>query len=123
MADNVIAGTLYLYIANVLYRIEGDWEIEVGGLQNDEMLTGPDGVHGPSRKFVPPGFSGNIRDSSGLSVKQLQAIANITVQGRFANGKVYTLQGAQAFNVGKINPINSTIPVQFMGTFMDEQVA
>jgi hypothetical protein len=88
MADttNRLAGTAYMSVDGVTYMLVGDFSYKVSGVSR-ETLKGMDGVHGYSEKPEQGFISATLRDSSNLSLSDLNAMSNVTVVAELANGK------------------------------------
>lgn len=88
MADNPnrLAGTAYLSVDGVTYMLVGDFSYKVSGVSR-ETLNGMDGTHGYSEKPVQGYIGATLRDSSNLSLSDLNAMSNVTVVAELANGK------------------------------------
>jgi hypothetical protein len=83
---NRLAGTAYLSVDGVTYMLVGDFSYKVSGVSR-ETLKGMDGIHGYSEKPEQGYIAATLRDSSNLSLSDLNAMSNVTLVAELANGK------------------------------------
>lgn len=121
MADIVVNGTFYLRINGVVYRTEGEYTIGVGGVNRTTVMSNT-GVEGYTEEQIEPFISGNLLDSSQLSLKDVQGFSG-SAQVQLKNGKTYTLSEAWAAELSELSPNSGTISGRLVGKFMDERVA
>jgi hypothetical protein len=89
-----IAGTLYMAIDGVQYKLQGNWKIQPNNIQR-KPVEGQSGSLGATQKYVTPYMKGDISDYGGLSLQQLQNITDSTATAELVNGKTYV--GNNAF--------------------------
>jgi len=104
MADNRLAGTLYITIDGRSYAVAGAGTYLVSSTTR-ETLAGQDGIHGYSEKPAAGHISWNGRDSSALSMSDLNAASDVTVVAQAANGK--TIVGRNMWRVGEPSEVNT----------------
>ncbi len=99
MAENPnrLAGTAYVSADGRRYALVGELTYGVSKLER-ETLPGQDGIHGFKEKPVAGFISGSFRDSSSVSVAEINAMADATVVAELNNGK--TIVGRNMWTVG-----------------------
>lgn len=118
----VAAGTLYFRIAGVTYSPQGDFTVGVGGVMRESIVGVDRAVHGYRETTEASFIEGTLTDSSGLSLSQLQAITDTTLQLELINGKVYTLQNAWCAKANEWKS-DGTVAVRFEAKRCDERTA
>lgn len=109
-----IAGTLDVTIGNSTVSVGGKWEVGEGGVKREEK-TGMDGQTHFIETVIPPYFDGELTTAlSQAEVDALNALADGTVTGRFANDRVVTLQHAFCTGDLKSDMVGGTMPVKFV---------
>ncbi|RON52927.1 phage tail protein [Pseudomonas frederiksbergensis] len=114
MADNTnrLAGTCYLTVDGVSYMLAGDFSYKVSGVSR-ETLKGQDGVHGYSETPQPGYIAATLRDSSTLSLADINGMSNATVVAELANGKTIIGRNMWATDQQESKASDATIEVKW----------
>lgn len=115
-----LAGTVFLYVDGQNYMLAGDFEYSVSTVSR-ETLIGMDRVHGFSAKPNAGHIAGTIRDSSSLSLAQINAMENVTVIAQLTNGKTIVGRNMWAVDTQTAKAADATIEIKFEGTDVSEQ--
>lgn len=115
MADNANTGTAYLSVNGNSLRVAGELQWDAG-IYDRETQKGMDGIHG--QKITPraPFISFTMRDSSGVSVGDINANGdNDTVFAQLISGKNVT--GRNMWQVGptEVNSEEGTVTIRWEG--------
>lgn len=102
---NRLAGTAYVTVNGSPVALAGSLEYSPV-LVARESLKGQDGVHGFSEKPETPHIAGTFRDSGKLSLTQINAMDDVTVDVRLANGK--RIIGRNMWTVGELTSKTET---------------
>lgn len=121
-AQTPIAGTCYLQVDGTPYELQGNWKVQPNSIKR-EGVVGMSGPLGPKETPVHPEISGEISDSGGLSVQQLQKIIDSTVTLELINGKVYILPRAWWADTSDIDCAEGKIPAKFQARTCRELLA
>lgn len=121
MADNTnrLAGTCYLTVDGVSYMLAGDFSYKVSGVSR-ETLKGQDGVHGYSETPQPGYIAATLRDSSNLSLADINGMSNATVVAELANGKTIIGRNMWALDQQESKSSDATIEVKWEGPSVTE---
>lgn len=117
---NLLAGTCYVTIDGVTYRIVGEGTYRPNGPKR-ETLTGQDGPHGYSEMGTTGAMSWKGRDGNDVSIAALNATTNATVVFQLANGKV--IIGSAMWRVGdpiSVNTEDGSFSIDFEGRSVTE---
>ena len=77
-------------------------------------------VHGFTELPVVPRIVGNFSTIPGLSVQDIDAMTNVTVQADLANGSSYILSQAWTESAKEIDTVRGQLEIVWEGTFCDE---
>lgn len=111
---NAVAGTVFLSVDGQTIPLVGEFEYD-SGLVKRAPATGMDTVHGnietPKHSYI----KGTVRNMTGISVSQINAMDNVTVTAELNNGK--TITGRNMWAVGDENAeaAEGKIPVEWNG--------
>lgn len=122
MAVGLIAGVVFLKVDGQQYQLRGNFKVQPNNLQNTG-IPGQDSVHGFMQKPVVPYVEGEISDSGGLSLQQIQGLTDSTVTAELQNGKTYILQNAWYSGDTVLDTVEGKIPVKFEGMACQELLA
>lgn len=111
---NRIAGVCYLKVDGTQYALRGGLTVSTDALER-EGVAGMDGVHGYIERPRVPFISGDLTDTSGLSLEALQSITDATVTAELANGKTYLLRNAWTAEARELNAADGQVSVRFEG--------
>ena len=90
---NRVAGVAYIRVDGRQYALRGNMIVMVDAFER-AGVAGQDGVHGFIQTELVPYIEADLSDIGGLSLQQLRAMNNVTVQAELANGKKYLLRNA-----------------------------
>lgn len=90
---NRIGGILALKVDGQTYQARGNF-IVTPSVVKREGVAGQDAVHGYIESPIVPSIKGDISIGNQLSLTQLEAITDSTVQCQLANGRTYVLTHA-----------------------------
>ena len=116
---NFLAGIAYLTVDGKSYMLAGDLSYQVS-TRKRTTLTGQDAVHGYSEEPVAGFIACNVRDSSGLSLADVNAMSNVTVVAELANGKVITGRNMWTVDAQEVKTTDATFPVRWEGISVEE---
>ena len=85
-----------------------------------EGQAGQDFVHGFTEMPVVPEIVGNFSTIPGLSVNDIDAMTNVTVQADLANGSTYILSQAWTELAKEIDTVRGQLEIRWQGVFCDE---
>lgn len=120
MADrNRRAGLIQLYIDGRLHDAKGSWSYHLGPVTR-EGIAGADRVHGYKEQVSLPMIEGAITDAADLSLSQLQALTDTTVQLVLGNGKTIVLRNAWFAGDGNGTTEEGEVAVRFEGLSAEE---
>ena len=118
-SKNRRAGIATLQVNGKVYDMVGDFSWNLGNPKR-EPLMGPSGMQGFSEMPQSPFIEGEIRDSGGLDLNELQNITDATITLRVANGK--TILFSEAFYSADGNVGTNEANVQFNFNAMNADV-
>ncbi|KWN77061.1 phage tail tube protein [Burkholderia stagnalis] len=116
---NRLAGTATLTVDGQNYLLVGDFEYNPSKVTR-ESLVGMDDVHGFSEKKRVGSISGTLRDTSGLTVADLNAMDNVTVVAELANSKVIIGRNMWTVEDQTVKSTDATVEVKFEGPSVTE---
>lgn len=116
---NRLAGTAYLSVDGKTYMLVGDFSYKVSGVSR-ETLMGMDGVHGYSEKPAQGYIGGTLRDSGGLSLRDLNDMSNVTVVCELANGKTVIGRNMWSTDQQENKATDATIEMKWEGPTVTE---
>ena len=121
MADTInrLAGIATLTVNGASIMLTGDLAYGVSSISR-ETLIGQDRVHGYSEKPHAGFISGTIRDSSGLSVADLNAMTNVTVVLELANGKTIVGRNMWTVDAQEVKTPEAAIDVKWESVSVEE---
>lgn len=116
MADNTnrIAGVANVAVDGATYLLVGELTYSPGSFER-KSLVGQDQIHGYSEMPRAPFISGTFRDSSGLTVADLNNMTNVTISLELANGKVITGRNMWSTDAQEAKTSEGTIDVRWEG--------
>jgi len=114
-----LAGTAYLSVDGASYMLTGDLAYSVSSLTR-ESLVGQDGVHGYSEKPKVGHIVATVRDSSGLSVADINAMTNVTVTLELANGKTVIGRNMWTVEDQEVKTMEGSFEVRWEGASVEE---
>ena len=114
-----IGGVLTLTIDGVQYPVRGSLKVSPSSVKRDGV-AGQDAVHGYTETPVVPGIEGEISTKNVVSLKDLEAITNSTVQADLANGRSYVLQQAWTEAAFEIDSAEGKFGLKLQGITCDE---
>ena len=107
-----LGGVLNFTIDGTLYAVKGSFQVTPSSVKR-EGVAGQDFVHGYTETPVVPGMKGDFSTRQELSLKQLEAIVNSTIQATLANGKTYVLTDAWTESAFDIDTAEGKVGVKF----------
>ena len=116
---NRLAGTCYLSVDGQNYMLAGDFSYKVSGVSR-ETLKGQDGVHGYSETPQPGYIAATLRDSSTLSVADINGMSNATVVAELANGKTIIGSNMWTTDQQESKASDATLEVKWEGASVTE---
>ncbi|BAP37736.1 putative phage tail tube protein [Acinetobacter guillouiae] len=116
MANNTNrqAGIANISVDGVTYLLSGELTYSPADVER-KTLPGQDQIHGYSEMPRAPFISGTLRDSSGLTVKDFNAMTNATIHLELANGKNVTGRNMWTVDAQEVKTQESTFEVRFEG--------
>lgn len=116
MADNTnrIAGVAYLSVNGRTYLVAGEFTYSPASYER-KTLAGQDQVHGYSEVPRAPFMSATLRDSGGLTVKEINDMTNVTLSAELANGKQVTGRNMWTVDAQEAKTSEGTIDVRWEG--------
>jgi hypothetical protein len=121
MADttNLLAGTATLTVNGTAYKLVGDFSYSVSKVTR-ETMKGMDTVHGYKETPHAPFIAAKLRNTSGLSVADLNAMTNVTVVVELGNGKTVIGRNMWTVEDQEVDGSEGTIPVRWEGMNVEE---
>ena len=119
MAAQAIGGLATVRADGRQYALRGDFVISPSPTERTGV-AGMDGTHGFTEMHRVQFISGTISTTQDLSIEDLAAITDATVQADLVNGKSYVLRQAWTKSAFEINSTAGTIAVRWEGISMDE---
>jgi hypothetical protein len=117
-----LAGIAYLSVDGVTHMLAGELAYNVSSVSR-ETLTGQDRVHGYSEKPHAGFISATLRDSSGLTVADFNAMTNVSVTCELANGKLVVGRNMWTVEAQEVNTMEGTFSVRWDGMSVEEVAA
>ena len=109
------AGILYLKTDSTMYDAKGEFTYNLG--QNKrEPIVGADGIHDYAETPQPAFIEGAITDSSGLDLKTLTTLKDVTATLELANGKTILIPNAYYAGEGNVKTKEAEITVKFVSS-------
>lgn len=112
--SNRLAGVANISVDGVTYLLSGELSYSPADIER-KSLIGQDQVHGYSEIPRAPFIAGTLRDSSGLTVKDFNAMSNATIHLELANGKTVTGRNMWTVDAQEVKTQESTFEVRFEG--------
>lgn len=110
-----LAGPVAFSVDGVNYDVVDSLTYSTGGWRREELLS----LSGPKGEFREVPYHGritaNIRDHRDSSLADWQAMSNVTVIARLANGKTVSGSGLFVLDAIEINAADATFSVTFCG--------
>jgi hypothetical protein len=113
-APNRIGGVLSLRVDGNQYEARGNFQVTPSSVRRTGV-AGQDGVHGYIEEPIVPQIKGNISIGNLLSIDELDAITDATVQVQLANGRTYVLSDAWTVAGSVIDAHDGQVDVTFEG--------
>jgi len=116
MANNTnrLAGVANISVDGVTYLLSGEFTYSSADTER-KTLTGQDQVHGYSEMPRAPFISCTLRDAGTLTVKDFNAMTDVTIHAELANGKTITGRNMWTVNAQEVKTQESTFDVRFEG--------
>lgn len=114
MADNANSGMAFVAINGQTRRVVGELSWDPGSTDR-ETQKGMDGIHGKKMSFRVPFMSATFRDSSDLSVADLNDIDGGTFFAQLISGKTVTGSGMWQVGPTEVNSEEGTFTARFEG--------
>ena len=107
-----IAGIAYVKVNGKQYPLRGNLTVSPSPTER-AGIAGQDGVHGFSENPRVPYIEMDVSLTSDLSIEELQAITDATVQAELANGKVYVGRNCWCKSALELNTHEGMTRVRF----------
>ncbi len=114
-----LGGILNFTIDGTPYAVRGAFSVTPGTVKR-EGVAGQDYVHGYTETPIVPGIKGDFSTRQELSLKDLEAITNSTIQATLANGKTYVLTEAWTNSAFEIDAGEGKFTAEFQGITCEE---
>jgi hypothetical protein len=114
-----IGGIATLLVDGTQYALRGDMRVQPSPTRR-EGVAGQDYVHGFTEMPVVPEIVGNFSTIPGLSVNDIDAMTNVTVQADLANGSSYILSQAWTESAKEIDTVRGQLEIRWQGIYCDE---
>jgi hypothetical protein len=114
-----LAGTAFLSVDGVSYLLQADLSWGVASVKR-ETMTGMDGIHGFKETPIPGFIAATLRDTSGLSVADFNAMEDTTVNLQLANGKNVIGRNMWTVEAQEVKSTEATFEVRWEGPFVEE---
>lgn len=101
------------------YALRGDFMVSPSYSERTGV-AGMDGPHGYTEAPRIPFIAGTISTMEDLSIEELDAITDATVQADLINGKSYVLRAAWTKSAHEINTAQGSVAVRWEGLSCDE---
>lgn len=117
-----IAGIATVRVDGNQFALRGNMRVRPSSVER-KGIAGQDYVHGYQESPVVPGIEGDFSLIPGLSLEDVEAITDATVQADLANGSIYVLRGAWCTSAFDIQSSEGQVAIKFEGLSCDEVVA
>lgn len=116
MANNTnrIAGIANITVDGITHLLSGDFTYSPADVARSS-LTGQDGVHGYSEMPRAPFISATLRDSSKFTVKDFNAMSDVTIHAELANGKTIIGRNMWTVDAQEVKTQEGTFEVRWEG--------
>ncbi|MCH7381371.1 phage tail tube protein [Acinetobacter higginsii] len=116
MANNTnrIAGVANISVDGVTHLLSGEFTYSPADVER-KSLVGQDQVHGYSEMPRAPFISATLRDSSVLTVKDFNAMSDVTIHAELANGKTIIGRGMWTVDAQEVKTQEGTFEVRWEG--------
>lgn len=118
-SPNRIGGIMSLRVDGNQYEARGNFQVTPGTVKRTGV-AGQDYVHGYIEEPIVPQIKGDISIGNSLSVEDLEAITDSTVQVALANGRTYVLIDAWTTAAFVIDAHDGKVEVTFEGLSCEE---
>jgi len=118
-SNNRIGGTLSFKVDGNQYEARGAFTVLCATVKRTGV-AGMDGVHGYIEVPVVPEIKGEISIGNNLSIFQLEAITNATIQIDLANGNSYVVVNGWNESGNVIDTHDGKVAVLFQGESIQE---
>lgn len=112
--SNRIAGIAFLKVDGRQYPLRGNFTVSVSRVERTG-IAGQDRVHGYAENPRVQYIEGDVSLTPDLSIEELEAITDATVQADLANDKSYVLQNAWCKSAFELNTKEGMTRVRFEG--------
>lgn len=116
---NRIGGLLSLRVDGNQYEARGNFQVTPGTVKRTGV-AGQDYVHGYIEEPIVPQIKGDISIGNQLSLEELEAITDSTVQVALANGRTYVLSDAWVTAAFVVDAHDGKVEVTFEGITCNE---
>ncbi|RAI33537.1 phage tail tube protein, partial [Rhodoplanes roseus] len=114
-----IAGIAYLRVDGDQYPLRGNFTVSPSAVAR-QGIAGQDYVHGYQEMPRVPFIEGDVSLIPELSLEDIEAVTDATVQADLANGRSYVLRGAWCVSALEANTGEGQVKVRFEGLSCDE---
>jgi hypothetical protein len=118
-SPNRIGGVLSIRVDGKQYEARGNFQVTPSTVKRTGV-AGQDFVHGYIEEPIVPSIKGDFSIGNQLSMVELEAITNATVQVNLANGNTYVLSEAWTTSAFMIDAHDGKVEVTFEGKTCDE---
>lgn len=116
---NRIGGVLSIRVDGKQYEARGNFSVTPSTVKRTG-IAGQDFVHGYIEEPIVPSIKGDLSIGNQLSMQELEAITDATVQVRLANGVTYVLTSAWTTSAFAIDAHDGKVEVTFEGITCEE---
>lgn len=116
---NRIGGVLSIRVDGKQYEARGNFSVTPSTVKRTG-IAGQDFVHGYIEEPIVPSIKGDLSIGNQLSMQELEAITQATVQCRLANGVTYVLTEAWTTSAFSIDAHDGKVEVTFEGITCEE---
>ncbi|NNP68962.1 phage tail tube protein [Acinetobacter sp. Ac_5812] len=116
MANNTnrLAGIANISVDGMTYLLSGEFTYSPGDVER-KSLIGQDQVHGYSEMPRAPFISCTLRDAGSLTVKDFNAMTDVTIHAELANGKTIIGRNMWTIDPQEVKTQEGTFEVRFEG--------
>lgn len=114
-----VAGTAYLKVNGQQYPLRGNFTVSPSAVER-VGLAGQDYVHGYQENVRVPYIEGDVTMHPDLSIDDVSAVTDATVQADLINGKSYVLRNAWCKDALELNTKEGQFRVRWEGISCDE---
>ncbi|MBB5411700.1 hypothetical protein OKW43_005146 [Paraburkholderia sp. WC7.3g] len=111
---NRLAGVAWISMDGQNYMLSGELAYSPADYERESMV-GQDRVHGYAEKPRAPFISATLRDAGTLTVKDFNAMTNVTVTLELANGKTVVGRNMWSTEAQEVRTPEATFEIRFEG--------